>query len=97
MSISDRLDQIERQSEEASEQWGCGRSAFNADNHAPPIDVALANGGLMLAALRAVLAIDTGDNRNVYGLDFEAGMVKALWIVHRTIATALGEDRHVDQ
>lgn len=46
----------------------------------------------LVAALRAVLAIDTGDNRNVYGLDFEAGMVKALWIVHQTIAAALGED-----
>ena len=34
MSISDRLDQISRQSVEADEQWDCGRSAFNADNYA---------------------------------------------------------------
>lgn len=91
MSISDRLDQLQTEAIEANEQWGCGRSAFNANNHAPPIDVALANSELMLAALRAVLKIDTGDNRSVYGLDFEAGMCKALAIVHQTIAAALGE------
>ena len=55
MSICDRLDQIACEAAEAHEQWDCGRSAFNADNHAPPIDDALANGDLMLAALRAVL------------------------------------------
>lgn len=90
MSISDRLDQMECESVEANEQWDCGRSAFNANNHAPPIDVALANNELMLAALRAVLEIDTGDNRSLYGIDFEAGMCKALAIVHQTITTALG-------
>ena len=55
MSISDRLDELQAEAIEANEQWDCGRSAFNANNHAPPIDVALANSELMLAALRAVL------------------------------------------
>ena len=45
----------------------------------------------LLAALRAVLAIDIGENRSVYGIDFEAGMCKALAIVHKTIDTHLGE------
>lgn len=92
MSISDRLDQLQAEAIEANEQWDCGRSAFNANNHAPPIDIALANGESMLTALRAVLAIHTGDNRSLYGLDFEAGMCKALAIVHQTIAVALGEE-----
>lgn len=45
----------------------------------------------LVAALRAVLAIDTGDNRSLYGIDFEAGMCKALAIMHQTIAAALGD------
>ena len=61
MSISDHLDKIERDFVEANEQWDCGRSAFNANNHAPPIDVALANSELMLDALRAVLDMHSRD------------------------------------
>lgn len=40
-------------------------------------------------ALRAALAINTGDNRTLYGNDFEAGMAKALWLVHEAIQAAL--------
>ena len=61
MSISDRLDQLQAETIEANEQWDCGRSAFNANNHAPPIDVALANSELMLDALRAVLDLHSRD------------------------------------
>ena len=32
--------------------------------------------------IQEVLLLDTGQNRRLYGLDFEAGMVKALCIVH---------------
>ena len=61
MSISDRLDELQAEAIEANEQWDCGRSAFNANNHAPPIDVALANSELMLDALRAVLDMHSRD------------------------------------
>lgn len=115
MSISDRLDQIERESVEANEQWDCGRSAFNADNHAPPIDAALVNGERTLAAVRAVLdACDRIDASIIPSGDFEVGQKSVTQTVRmivehklstvpsaaesaRAIATALGEDRHVDQ
>ena len=74
MSISDRLGQIERETVEANEQWDCGRSAFNADNHAPPIDAALVNGEHMLAALRAVSDVcDRIDASITPSGDFEVG------------------------
>ena len=81
MSISDRLDEIEVRRAQAN-------SSLNGRHMLVGKDIPD-----MLAALRAVLTINTGDNRNVYGIDFEAGMVKALWIVHQTIATALGEEQ----
>lgn len=34
-----------------------------------------------LAAVERVRSIDTGNNRALYGNDFEAGMAKALWLV----------------
>lgn len=34
-----------------------------------------------LAAIERVRSIDTGNNRALYGNDFEAGMAKALWLV----------------
>ena len=40
------------------------------------------------AAVDAVREINTGNNRELYGNDFEAGMAKALWLVNQ----ALGED-----
>lgn len=43
----------------------------------------------LVAALEAVLRIDTGDNRAIYGNDFEAGMAKALHLVHKTIENRL--------
>lgn len=43
-------------------------------------------------AIRATLALNTGNNRKLYGNDFEAGMAKALWIVRQTIADKLGTD-----
>ena len=42
-----------------------------------------------IAALDAVLALNTGDNRHLYGNDFEAGMAKALWLAHSAIEQAL--------
>ena len=33
------------------------------------------------ARIKAALSINTGDNRRLYGNDFEAGMAKALWLV----------------
>lgn len=44
----------------------------------------------LIAALEAVMALNTGDNRRLYGNDFEAGMAKALWMVHSAIEAALG-------
>ena len=41
------------------------------------------------AQIRRVKAITTGNNRHIYGNDFEAGMAKALWLVHQI----LGKDR----
>lgn len=39
----------------------------------------------LVAALRAVLVVNTGNNRELYGTDFEAGMAKALWLVRQTV------------
>ena len=36
----------------------------------------------MRTRIQQVLLLNTGQNRRLYGLDFEAGMVKALCIVH---------------
>lgn len=57
--------------------------------------IAAARTGLpaLTAALRAVLAVDTGDNRALYGNDFEAGMAKALWLVKGAIDQRVGVDR----
>ena len=41
------------------------------------------------AAVRAALAITPGGNRDLYGVDFEAGMEKALWLVKGAIEEAL--------
>ena len=46
----------------------------------------------MRRALKAVLRIDTGNNRTLYGNDFEAGMAKALWLVRNTIIHELGSE-----
>lgn len=96
MSISDRLDRIERDSVDASGQWNCGRSALNADNHAPPIDAALVNGEHMLAALRAVLDLHEGAPNSVSAMYpdpacNECGQTMPCPTV-RAIATALGEE-----
>lgn len=94
MSISNRLDQIAREAAEADEQWDCGRSAFNADNHAPPIDAALANGERTLAALRAVLdlcgLIEKAHEANPKQT-YEQGMEVAAHKMRTVIAAALGE------
>ena len=41
------------------------------------------------ARIRQAKAITTGNNRHIYGNDFEAGMARALWLVHQI----LGKDR----
>ena len=46
----------------------------------------------MLEALQRIAALNTGNNRELYGVDFEAGMAKALWMVRAAMAHAL----HVD-
>lgn len=47
----------------------------------------------LVEAIEAVLEINTGDNRSIYGIDFEVGMVKALHLVHRALTDKLtGED-----
>ena len=46
----------------------------------------------MLRALQRIASLNTGNNRELYGVDFEAGMAKALWMVRAAMAYAL----HVD-
>lgn len=107
MSISDRLDEIQVRADKAlTGPWEVNPFAHSVRKAGTSKAVCqlsvLGNAAFiahartdvpdLLAAVRAVLAIDTGDNRNVYGLDFEAGMCKALAIVHQTIAAALGEE-----
>lgn len=92
MSISDRLDQIAREAVEADEQWDCGRSAFNADNHAPPIDAALANGEHMLAALRAVLDACSTYEKTQAIYRIEMGQREIIRVVRAEISAALGEE-----
>lgn len=95
MPISDRLDQIAREAVEADEQWDRGRSAFNANHHAPPIDAALANGERTLAALRAVLdlcgLIEKAHEANPERT-YEQGMEVAAHKMRAVIAATLGED-----
>ena len=82
MPISDRLDEIETAAQACMEDRPTDPNAVELAMRVPRL----------VAARRAVLTINTGDNRSVYGLDFEAGMCKALAIVHQTIAAALGEE-----
>ena len=46
----------------------------------------------MLEALQRIATLNTGNNRELYGVDFEAGMAKALWMVRAAMAQAF----HVD-
>ena len=70
--------------------YGGSAAGVERDEDAEFIADARTSAPKMRAALEAVLAIDTGDNRSLYGIDFEAGMVRALWLVHGVIAKALG-------
>ena len=45
------------------------------------VDALRAERDAALAAVERVRSIDTGNNRALYGNDFEAGMAKALWLV----------------
>ena len=45
---------------------------------------------LLVETLEAILEINTGNNRELYGVDFEAGMDKALWLVHQIVKEKLG-------
>ena len=45
---------------------------------------------LLVETLEAILEINTGNNRELYGVDFEAGMAKALWLVHQIVKDKLG-------
>lgn len=45
---------------------------------------------LLVETLEAILEINTGNNRELYGIDFEAGMAKALWLVHQIVKEKLG-------
>lgn len=57
--------------------------------HADTLDVlhaARAKAATLTAAVERVRAINTGDNRRLYGNDFEAGMAKALWLVKEALA-----------
>lgn len=50
--------------------------------HADAVDQACSDLDNLRTRIQEVLLLDTGQNRRLYGLDFEAGMVKALCIVH---------------
>lgn len=50
--------------------------------HADAVDKARFELDLLRTRIRHVLLLNTGQNRSFYGIDFEAGMVKALCIVH---------------
>ena len=50
--------------------------------HADAVDKACGELNLLRTRIRHVLLLNTGQNRSLYGLDFEAGMMKALCIVH---------------
>ena len=50
--------------------------------HADAVDQARFELDLLRTRIQKALLLDTGQNRSLYGLDFEAGMVKALCIVH---------------
>ena len=47
-----------------------------------PVDAAIPDPLDMRTRVQQVLSLTTGQNRSLYGLDFEAGMVKALCAVH---------------
>ena len=79
----------------------CGHSTWSAphiiDCYTPKgcmdsNEVAAPHPDKMRRALKAVLRIDTGNNRTLYGNDFEAGMAKALWLVRNTIIHELGSE-----
>lgn len=40
-----------------------------------------------------ILALNTGDNRRLYGVDFEAGMVKALYMVNNILGNNVDIER----
>ena len=94
--MKNRLDQIEHEAVEANEQWDRGRGAFNANHHAPPIDIALANGERTLAALRAVL--DVCETYPVPSIDEDvtgyalAGMERLERLIRAAIHDALWEE-----
>ena len=50
--------------------------------HADAVDEACFELDLLRTRVQKVLLLDTGRNRRLYGIDFEAGMVKALCTVH---------------
>lgn len=54
---------------------------FEIDNLDELITELKAERDTALAAIARVRAINTGNNRALYGNDFEAGMAKALWLV----------------
>lgn len=45
---------------------------------------------LLVETIEEILKINTGNNRELYGIDFEAGMAKALWLVHQIVKDKLG-------
>ena len=45
---------------------------------------------LLVETIEEILEINTGNNRELYGVDFEAGMAKALWLVHQIVKEKLG-------
>lgn len=71
--------------------------------HADAVDEAFSELDLLRTRIQQVLLLDTGQNRSLYGIDFEAGMVKALYIVHsilnpgQTIDDILSEIREEEE
>lgn len=90
MPISDRLDQIEQDAQDAAECWPVGRSKFNTESNAEAIDGALANGEQTLAALRAVLdTCDQIDASLIPNGDFETGQKSVTQTVRMIIERKL--------